>query len=102
MYYSKWKQSKTKHLGKDCLRCPDFRAFSYGFIFPFYIVPGEWCPRFRNISSSFNEWFSTGEAILPPRGHVAMFGNTLGCHNLGKVVLLAFSRQRAETLLKIL
>jgi len=53
--------------------------------------------------SDFNyylpQWFP-GEVILPPRGHVAMSGDVIGCHDWEQV-LLAAGREKPGTLLNL-
>lgn len=47
--------------------------------------------------SDFNyylpQWFP-GEVILPPRGHVAMSGDVIGCHDWEQVQLAGKSQER--------
>lgn len=45
---------------------------------------------------------ATGGVTMPPRDHMAMSGDTLGCHNCGQDVLLAFSGMRSRVLLNVL
>lgn len=42
-----------------------------------------------SLATDLEQWLSTG-AILPPKGHLALPGEIVGCHNIGEgVVVLA-------------